>query len=84
LATLGFILLLALNERSSIVDYINYQKQLNKLRKQNQYYKSETDRISREYNEVFGSAENIEKFAREKYFMKRDSEDVFIIVPEEN
>jgi len=84
LATLGFILLLALNERSSIVDYINYQKQLNKLRKQNQYYKSETDRISREYNEEFGSAENIEKFAREKYFMKRDSEDVFIIVPEEN
>ncbi len=30
--------------------------------------------------ELFGNIRNIEKFAREKYMMKRDNEDLFIIV----
>lgn len=79
---MGFVLLLTLSERSSIFDYIRYRREYNKIKKQHDYYKSETERISREYNEVFGSEESIEKFAREKYFMKKDSEDVFIVVPE--
>ncbi|MFN4082045.1 MAG: FtsB family cell division protein [Bacteroidia bacterium] len=82
IATIGFLLLITLTERSSIFDYIKYKRELYKLKKQHEYYKNESERIKTEYNEVFGSKESLEKFAREKYFMKHDSEDVFVIVPE--
>jgi cell division protein FtsB len=29
---------------------------------------------------LFSNAKNLEKYAREKYLMKRDDEDVFIII----
>jgi cell division protein FtsB len=31
-------------------------------------------------NELRTNRENLEKFAREQYFMKKDNEDIFIIV----
>lgn len=82
LAGIGFLMLLLFSDRSSIFDYMHYKQDLNDVKKERDYYKEETARINREYNEVFGSKKNLEKFAREKYFMKRDSEDIYIIVPE--
>jgi len=35
-------------------------------------------RIQKE--DLFGNAQNLEKFAREKYLMKKDGEDIFVIV----
>ena len=34
--------------------------------------------------ELFTNNKNLEKFAREKYYMKRDLEDVFVFVDENN
>lgn len=36
--------------------------------------------LNRQKRELLGNTAGIEKFAREKYRMKRDNEDVFIIV----
>jgi cell division protein DivIC len=36
--------------------------------------------LRRQKTELFGNTANIEKFAREKYHMKRDNEDLFILV----
>jgi cell division protein FtsB len=84
LAGIGFLMLLLFNDRSSIFDYLHYKEDLEKVKKERDYYKQETARINTEYDEVFGSTKKLEKFAREKYFMKRDSEDIYIIVPESN
>ena len=40
--------------------------------------------IRKELTELNSSQDLLEKFAREKYLMKRDNEDVFVIVPESN
>lgn len=36
--------------------------------------------LRRQRTELFGNQVNLEKFAREKYLMKKDNEDLFIIV----
>ncbi|MEP7373315.1 MAG: septum formation initiator family protein [Chitinophagaceae bacterium] len=54
-------------------------KQLTELEKSKQYY---TDRIASERKELEQLKSNpgtVEKYAREKYLMKRDNEDLFII-----
>jgi hypothetical protein len=38
--------------------------------------------VEKDRNELFGTRESLEKFAREKYLMKKETEDVFIVVEE--
>lgn len=38
------------------------------------------DELNRQKMELLGNERNLEKFAREKYKMKRDNEDIFVIV----
>lgn len=42
-------------------------------------HKEEIESLKRQRNELFSSPMNLEKFARERYLMKRDGEDVFVI-----
>jgi hypothetical protein len=36
--------------------------------------------LQRQRTELFGNIRNVEKFAREKYLMKKDNEDLFLLV----
>ena len=38
--------------------------------------------VQKDHDELFGDKESIEKFAREKYLMKKETEDIFVIVEE--
>jgi cell division protein FtsB len=38
--------------------------------------------VKKDLNELNSNFNTAEKFAREKYFMKKDNEDVFVIVKE--
>ncbi len=82
LATLGFVLLLLLNDRNSIFDQYEYSQHLREAKEKHTYYQQEIGRVRKEQQEVFGSTKNLEKFAREKYLMKRDNEDIFVMVEE--
>jgi cell division protein FtsB len=48
-----------------------------------QYYLERIEEDSRRLNELKTDRDNLEKFAREQYFMKKENEDVFVIVEEE-
>ena len=73
----------------AFVDQYNFQahyklmKELNTLQKEKAFYEEEIKRDSNEYYHLFESDENLEKFAREKYKMKRADEDIFLIIEEE-
>lgn len=43
-------------------------------------YEKQIADLRRQRTELFGNQVNLEKFAREKYMMKKDNEDLFIIV----
>lgn len=48
------------------------------------WYKREIEKVKKEYEEITLSVQAMEKFAREKYFMKRVDEDVYVFFEEEN
>ena len=51
----------------------------NKLEKQKKYYLSEIEEDSIELYQLQNNKEEQERFAREKFLMKKDNEDIFII-----
>jgi cell division protein DivIC len=55
---------------------------LRQLENEKTYYEEKIKEVEADREELFGDKESIEKFAREKYLMKKENEDVFIIVEE--
>ncbi|MDB5240178.1 MAG: septum formation initiator [Spirosoma sp.] len=57
---------------------------LRELEGETRFYQAEIKAIETKREEVLGSDRLREKFAREKYLMKKPTEDVFVIVDEQN
>ena len=55
---------------------------LRSLENEKAYYEEKIKEVEKDHKELFGDRESLEKFAREKYLMKKENEDVFIIVEE--
>ena len=55
------------------------QQSLNKLKSDKIFYEEKIEEVREETLDI---EQNKEKFAREKYFMKKKNEDVFVIVRE--
>ena len=53
---------------------------LERLEADKRFYTEQIEEVKQQQKDFDG---NIEKFAREKYFMQKDNEDVFIIVEKE-
>ena len=51
------------------------------LENQKEYYQNEIKEDEAAINTLQNDTVLLEKYAREKYFMKKDNEDVFVIVP---
>jgi len=56
---------------------------LNQLEKDKLYYQERIEEDRKRIEELKTDDENLEKFAREQYLMKKENEDVFYIVEEE-
>ncbi len=66
-------------DKNDVFTKADRDRQLRELEKSKQYY---TDRIAserKELEELKSNPGTVEKYAREKYLMKRDNEDLFII-----
>lgn len=53
---------------------------MNELEEYKEYYVRETERNSESLKQLMESNQSLEKFAREKYLMKKDNEEIFLIV----
>lgn len=65
-------------------DFISQYRQRAKcmdLEDEKNFYKTKIIEVKESRDQLFGSISTLEKFAREKYLMKRPSEDVYIIKP---
>lgn len=49
------------------------------LQRKCDFYRDEIVSVKKEKDELFSSQEKLEKYAREKYLMKKDNEDLFVI-----
>ena len=72
--------MLFFDESNMLVQY-NRMQELRSLNKKRGFYKTEIAKVEKQYHELTTNAETQEKFARENYMMKKDNEEVFVIVP---
>jgi hypothetical protein len=67
-------------DRNNLISQYKMRKELNGLRKELQFYRDQAMMDSIELSRLLGDSLELEKLGREKYMMKRDSEDIYIIV----
>ena len=65
-----------------MVSQYEYRSEVNKLQEEKDFYVKEISQVKNDLNELNTNLNTAEKFAREKYFMKKDNEDVFVIIKE--
>ena len=67
-------------DKYDLVSQYQARQALHQLEKDKQYYADEIKKNQEEINELQTNSQSLEKFAREKYLMKKDDEDVFLII----
>lgn len=65
-------------DKNDVFTQYELVQKCNKLNTEKEYYISEIEKNKTEINELENNSKNLETFAREKYLMKKDSEDVFV------
>jgi len=84
IATCVFAVWMLFFDRYDISAQYEYVNQVKVLEKEKAFYESEINRINQSIRNLEGDFVEIEKIAREKYQMKRDGEDVYILIHEHN
>ena len=62
----------------SYLEHRLLDKEINELEDNEQYYRNEI-KADQQKIKLLKNTNQVEKYAREKYFMKKDSEDIYII-----
>jgi len=80
LVTVAFLVWMTFFDKNDILSQYQYHQQVSKLKQERDFYQAQTDKVSTDLDELTSNPAKLEKFAREKYLMKKDNEDVFVIV----
>ena len=83
LALIVFIVWVSVFDTNNLIDRIQTTRERNQLVKDKKYYQERIEQDTKRLKELKTNNENLEKFAREQYLMKKDNEDIFVIVEED-
>ncbi len=76
---LFIIVMLFLFLDTNIMKRIESDREIRSLKKQVEFYRKKTEEDKTKLHELQSDKDNLEKFARENYLMKKDNEEVFVI-----
>ena len=80
MTALGFtIWILFFDARDFITSHFRERGELMKLEQSKKYYEQQIAATKQELEQLKSNPALLEKYAREKYLMKRDNEDLFLI-----
>lgn len=77
-----FLIWVMFFDRSNVITQWKLERTVEELQDKKSYYEREIGQVKRDKKELFSNDESLEKFAREKYRMKKSNEDVFVIIEE--
>lgn len=83
LTILIFFIWISFFDRNNLIDRAKELRHLRQLEKDKTYYIERIEKDSKRLEQLKTNNKNLEKFAREQYLMKRDNEDIFVIVEED-
>lgn len=70
-------------DSNDIYSQFKLKQKLNNLEHEKEYYSEKIEEVKEDRKQLFSDMDKLEKFAREKYLMKKETEDVYVIVEEE-
>ena len=73
---------LAFFDQHNFINQVEFKAELYRLNKDREYYQKEIIQIEEDLQELLSDNRKLEKFARERYFMKKSNEDIFVFVNE--
>tara|TARA_Y100000739_G_scaffold35968_1_gene27434 strand:+ start:187 stop:501 length:315 start_codon:yes stop_codon:yes gene_type:complete len=79
IAIVLFIVWITFFDNFNIIKQSKIKKNIKQLEENKKFYIQEITKDSSEYYDLLNDAEKREKFAREKFLMKKEDEDVYII-----
>ena len=79
IAIVLFIVWITFFDNFNLIKQSKIKKNIEQLEENKKFYIQEITKDSTEYNDLLKDAEKREKFAREKFLMKKEDEDVYII-----
>lgn len=70
-------------DNNNFIYRLRLASEITDLEESIEIHKVKIDELRRQKKDLFGNQRNLEKFAREKYLMKKSNEDIFVIVDAE-
>jgi len=84
IVTLAFLVWITVFDKNNLLSQIELAKKLHGLKNDKAYFMQEIRQNDKETKELLSDPKDLEKYAREKYLMKRDSEDIFLIIQDDS
>lgn len=76
---LAFIVWLLFFDQYDLFRQLEFRTEVNKLEEDKAYFQSQIEGTKAELSGLLDDKAKLERFAREKYYMKRDNEEIFVI-----
>lgn len=80
---LFFLVWMLFIDSNDLYTQFKLSKKLSDLEDEKEYYLEKIDEVKKDREELLSNKELLEKFAREKYLMKKKTEDLYVIVEKE-
>ena len=78
----GWLVWIMFIDDNNIFVVLSNRQKMKDLEQDRLYYQEQVRLVKKERQEVFGNQEMVEKWAREKYLMRKPTEEVYVIVNE--
>jgi len=75
-----FLAWMVVLDSNNFIARFQLSSKLNSLENEKEYYEQKIKEVEKDHNLLFGDRASVERFAREKYLMKKETEDIYIIV----
>ncbi|HZX62619.1 MAG TPA: septum formation inhibitor [Bacteroidales bacterium] len=75
-----FVVWMVFFDSSSVLNRMKYREKLNSLKQEKHFFLEEIKKDSILSQKLLSDSTEIEKFARENYLMKKEKEDVFLVI----
>ena len=69
-------------DQNNLVDRMRMGSEIRQLEGDREYYQEQILKDSARLSELTTNKENLEKYAREQFLMKKENEDVFVVIEE--
>jgi cell division protein FtsB len=70
-------------DANDFISQYQMRREVDELEEKKQFYLEKIEEVKRERRELLSNPKLLEKYAREQYLMKKNAEDVFVVIEED-